>query len=80
MKKPYIQRSANVGAKSPYNPKPNLQAPTARKPAIQPDPKADAKESLSAAPATSTPDPAPKAPGGDDDLMSKPMSNPAKAS
>lgn len=88
MKKPYIQRGANGGAKSPYQPKapPKLQAPAFSKPAVQADPKetaqetvhqvmpkADAQELLGAAPATSIPDPAPKAAGGDDDLMSKPV-------
>lgn len=95
MNKPYIQRGANGGAKSPYQPKakPNLQAPAFSKPATQPDPKetaqeavhqvmpkADARELLDAGPVTSIPDPAPKAAGGDDDLMSKPLNKPAKAS
>ena len=95
MKKPYMQRAPNGGAKSPYQPKaqPNLHAPTFSKPAVQPDPKetaqepvhqvmpkAAAQELLGAAPATSIPDPAPKAAGGDDDLMSKPLNKPAKTS
>ncbi|HEY0916654.1 MAG TPA: hypothetical protein VGE22_17405 [Solimonas sp.] len=95
MNKPYIQRGANGGAKFPYQPKaqPNLHAPTFSKPAVQPDPKETAQETvpqvmpkaaaeglLGAAPATSIPDPALRAPGGDDDLMSKPLSKPAKTS
>ena len=95
MTKPYIQRGANGGAKSPYQPKPQpgLQAPASGKPVIrlapketaqeavhQVMPKADARELLGVAPATSIPDPALKAAGGDDDLMSKPMNKPAKTS